>query len=69
MAAITASCAALRPASVRVSAPRPARSSTRVVLAAAKTEVSVLELERAIVMIERQRSVVTCLGRLCHAWL
>ena len=39
MAAITASCAALRPASVRVSAPRPARSTNRVVLAAARTEV------------------------------
>lgn len=38
MAAISASCAALRPASVRVSAPRPARSTNRVVVAAARTE-------------------------------
>ncbi|CAL5219623.1 g1495 [Coccomyxa viridis] len=38
MAAITASYSALRPASVRVSAPRPARSTSRVVLAAAKTQ-------------------------------
>ncbi len=38
MAAITSSCAALRPAGVRVSAPRQARS--RVVVAVAKTEVS-----------------------------
>ncbi|EIE20881.1 hypothetical protein COCSUDRAFT_57428 [Coccomyxa subellipsoidea C-169] len=36
MAAITSSCAALRPAGVRVSAPRQARS--RVVVAVAKTE-------------------------------
>ena len=38
MAAMTSSCAALRPAGVRVSAPRQARS--RVVVAVAKTEVS-----------------------------
>ncbi|CAK0762137.1 hypothetical protein CVIRNUC_002926 [Coccomyxa viridis] len=37
MAAVTASCTALRPASVRVSTSRPARSTVRVV-AAAKPE-------------------------------